>query len=86
MPSVAYELGLALQVCGIFSIAALVERLRAEPATLAVLLDSDMTKAAVSAALVMVDASVQTETATAIVGTTTESLVLVRVSTAPQRG
>ena len=45
---------------------------------MAELLESDATKAAVAAAVVMADASVQTETATATVGTTMDSIVNVR--------
>ena len=48
MPSPAYELGLALDVCGIFSIADLLEHLRGGPLDLAELLESDMTRAAVA--------------------------------------
>ena len=45
---------------------------------MAELLESDMTKVAVGAAVVVADASVQTETATATVGTTMYSIVNVR--------
>ena len=45
---------------------------------MAELLESDATKAAVAAAVVMADASVQTETATATVGTSMDSIVNVR--------
>ena len=76
MPSPAYELGLALDNCGILSITDLLEHLRGGPLDLAELLESDATKAAVAAAVVM--ASVQTETATATVGTTMDSIVNVR--------
>ena len=78
MPSPAYELGLALDVCAIYSIADLIKHLRDEPRALAELLESDMTKADVAAAVVVADASVQTETATATVGTTMASVVNVR--------
>ena len=78
MPSPAYELGLALDICGILSITDLLEHLRGGPLDLAELLESDATKAAVAAAVVMADASVQTETATATVGTTMDSIVNVR--------
>ena len=78
MPSPANELGLALDAVGIESIADLVEHLRGDPRALADLLESDMTKAVVAAAVVMADASVQTEPATATVGTTMDSVVNVR--------
>ena len=78
MPSPAYELGLSLDVCGILSIEDLLRHLRDDPRALAELLDSDMTKAAVAAAVVMADASVQTEPATATVATTMDSIVNVR--------
>ena len=78
MPSPAYELGLSLDVCGILSIEDLLRHLRDDPRALAELLDSDMTKAAVAAAVAMADASVQTEPATATVATTMDSIVNVR--------